>query len=123
MAVTTAPTATTTSPAATTVGGCQLAVTGAGQGLAKALVSDLIISSASSAPVEQSGSATAAQEVGGELGGAVGIALAGAVGLVAYRASLSDVEPTLAPEWAVREAKASVHEGVGVAADLPTAGG
>ncbi|WP_255684354.1 MFS transporter [Actinocorallia sp. API 0066] len=51
-----------------------LSIIGLGQGVAFALLSDLIIASA---PPAHTGSAAAAQEVGGELGAALGIAAAG----------------------------------------------
>lgn len=86
-----------------------LAVVGFGQGVAMALLSDLLISSA---PPEKTGSVAAVQEVGGELGSALGIAASGAVGAVVYRSTLPDAPPAGVPETAVEAARSSVHEGV-----------
>ncbi|WP_207943323.1 MFS transporter [Actinomadura sp. KC345] len=89
-----------------------ISVVGLGQGAAMALVSDLIISSA---PAEQTGSAAAAQEVGGELGTALGIAAGGAVGMLVYRASLDGSMPAGTSEAAASTALSSVHDGVSTA--------
>ncbi|MET3861447.1 DHA2 family multidrug resistance protein-like MFS transporter [Dietzia sp. 2505] len=88
-----------------------------GQGVAMALISDLILSSA---PEEQTGSAAAAQEVGGELGTALGIAAGGAIGLAVYRAALSGVPPAPGPAAALDEAAGSIHGGLRTAGDHPT---
>lgn len=77
-----------------------------GQGLAFALLSDLIISGA---PVERAGSAAAAQEVSGELGTAAGIAVGGAIGLVVYRAQLGRTMPDDIPETARESALDGIH--------------
>ncbi|GAB3659164.1 MFS transporter [Glycomyces tarimensis] len=95
-------------------------IVGLGQGAAIALVSDLIISGA---PAEQTGSAAAAQEVGGELGNALGVATGGAVGILVYRAALADAVPPEVSDEAVQEARSSVHEGVATAEGLPVHGG
>ncbi|WP_106402280.1 MFS transporter [Actinocorallia populi] len=87
-------------------------VTGLGHGGAMALVSDLIISSA---PAEQTGSAAAVQEVGGELGTALGIAAGGAVSMFVYRTSLAETMPPETPEATARTARTSIHEGIAVA--------
>ncbi|APU19114.1 MFS transporter [Actinoalloteichus sp. GBA129-24] len=95
-----------------------ISIVGLGQGGAGALLSDLIISSAS---IEKTGSAASAQEVGGEMGSALGIAAGGVVAILAYRHSLSDV-PATVPETAAEAASAGVHEGVTVAEGLPAGG-
>ncbi|MGP4114898.1 MFS transporter [Streptomyces sp. 4N509B] len=104
-------------PLALLVGALSLA--GLGQGAAMALVSDLIISSA---PVAQTGSAAAAQEVSGELGTALGVAVGGAVGTLAYRAALPDDPPPGVPEAAMAAARPDAHEGVTTAERLTTGG-
>ncbi|GAA4902901.1 DHA2 family multidrug resistance protein-like MFS transporter [Stackebrandtia albiflava] len=86
-----------------------ISVIGLGQGAAVGLMSDLIISHA---PADKTGSAAAAQEVGGELGTAAGIAVGGAVGVVAYREALADTMPADLPEPVTAAARSSVHEGV-----------
>lgn len=86
-----------------------------GQGAAMALVSDLVISSA---PTEQTGSAAAAQEVGGELGTALGIAAGGAVGMFVYRMSLSDGMSAEVSAADVSAARSSIHEGMATAREL-----
>ena len=96
-----------------------VSIIGFGQGAAIALVSDLIIAGA---PVEQTGSAAAAQEVGGELGTALGVAAGGAVGMLVYRASLSGAMPTGVPDTAANSALSSIHEGVTTAHSLDTEG-
>lgn len=92
-----------------------IAVVGLGQGLAMALVSDLIITSA---PPEQTGSASAAQEVGGELGAALGIAAGGAVSIVTYRAAMDAASLSGVPPEALDAAGSSVHAGVAAAEGL-----
>ncbi|GAB2925131.1 MFS transporter [Micromonospora polyrhachis] len=94
-------------------------VIGLGQGAANALVSDLIIANA---PAEQTGSAAAAQEVGGELGAALGLAAGGAISMLAYRAALSDTALPEVPESATRAAESSIHEGVAAAEGLTAEG-
>ncbi|MGW0050144.1 MFS transporter [Nocardia cyriacigeorgica] len=94
-----------------------ISVVGLGQGMAGAMVSDLIISSA---PAAKTGSAASAQEVGGELGTALGIAAAGVVGVVAYRGYLSGNLPADVSDSAGRMLQSSVHEGVAQAQRLPT---
>ncbi|MFC0532424.1 MFS transporter [Phytohabitans kaempferiae] len=89
-----------------------ISVIGFGHGVAIALVSDSIISSA---PPEQTGSAAAAQEVGGELGTALGVAAGGAIGTLVYRVSLPGAMPPEVPETAVESAGSSVHEGIATA--------
>ena len=96
-----------------------LSVMGLGLGAAMALISDLIISSA---PERSTGSAAAAQEVGGELGSALGIAAGGAVGMVMYRTSLAETMPSEVPETAAHTALGSIHEGIGTAKDLSAGG-
>lgn len=86
-----------------------IAVVGLGHGMAGAMVSDMIISSA---PAEKTGSAASAQEVGAELGTALGIAAAGVVGIVAYRGYLTGNLPAAVPESTGRMLHSSVHEGV-----------
>ncbi|MEU6646895.1 MFS transporter [Saccharomonospora sp. NPDC046836] len=93
-----------------------ISLIGFGQGGAMALISDLIISSA---PAEKTGSAAAAQEVGGELGSALGVAVGGAVGMLAYRASLTSNLPADAPETAAAAAQSSIHEGIAAGENLP----
>ncbi|MEV0398172.1 MFS transporter [Polymorphospora rubra] len=93
-----------------------ICVVALGQGAATALISDLIIAGA---PAGQTGSAAAAQEVGGELGTALGVAAGGAVGLLVYRGSLSGTGSDEVPDTAVRAAGASVHEGIAVADEFP----
>ncbi|GAA0959032.1 MFS transporter [Actinocorallia libanotica] len=83
-------------------------LTGLGQGAAMSLISDLIISTA---PPERTGSAAAAQEIGGELGTALGIAAGGAVGLLVYRSALTASMPPEVPEATARAARTSVHHG------------
>ena len=92
-----------------------ISVIGFGHGAAIALVSDLIISNA---PPEQTGSAAAAQEVGGELGTALGVAAGGATGVLIYRASLSGAVSADVPNSAVRAAESSIHEGIATAEQL-----
>ncbi|GAB3142746.1 MFS transporter [Micromonospora sonneratiae] len=94
-------------------------VIGFGHGAATALVSDLIIANA---PPEQTGSAAAAQEVGGELGTALGVAVGGAIGMQVYRTSLSGAMPPAVPESAAQAAQSSIHEGIAVAEDLDVHG-
>lgn len=100
-----------------------LAAVTAGIGLAggpaMALMSDLIISGS---PEEKTGSAAAAQEVGGELGSALGVAAAGAVALLAYRSSLDGAMPPGVPEAAAETALAGVHGGVAAAESLGAGG-
>ncbi|ASO18668.1 DHA2 family multidrug resistance protein-like MFS transporter [Actinoalloteichus hoggarensis] len=95
-----------------------ISIVGLGQGVAGALLSDLIVSSAA---VEKTGSAVSAQEVGGEAGAALGIAAGGMVAILAYRHGLSDL-PAAVPESAAEAARAGVHEGVAVAENLPAGG-
>lgn len=95
------------------------AVIGLGQGLALALVSDLIISTA---PPEQAGSAAAVQEVGGELGAAAGIALGGTVAIVTYRASVGSGLPPGMPEAMARSIEAGPQQGMLVAEQLASEG-
>jgi DHA2 family multidrug resistance protein-like MFS transporter len=92
-----------------------LAVVAFGHGAALALVSDLIISSA---PEGQTGSAAAAQEVGGELGTALGVAAGGAIGMLVYRLSLSGGMPAGVPDATAESARSSIHEGVAAADGL-----
>ena len=92
-----------------------VSVCGLGQGAAMALVSDLIITSV---PTEQTGSAAAAQEVGGELGTALGVAVGGAAGMVVYRASLAEAMPSTVPTDAADAALSSIHEAVTLADTL-----
>lgn len=99
------------------VGG--LSVIGLGQGAAFALISDLIISHA---PKNSTGSAAAAQEVGGELGSALGIAAGGAVGMLIYRASLSRSMPADVPDAAAGAAAVSIHDGITTAAAIGSGG-
>ncbi|MFC4126387.1 MFS transporter [Nocardia rhizosphaerae] len=89
-----------------------IALVGLGQGLAGALVSDLIIASA---PEEKTGSAASAQEVGGELGAALGIAAAGVVGILAYRHRLSTHLPDTLDDSVGAALRAGIHEGVAFA--------
>ncbi|GAB3711392.1 MFS transporter [Nocardiopsis nanhaiensis] len=96
-----------------------MSVLGFGQGLAFALVTDLIVSSA---PTEKTGSVSAAQEVSGELGHALGIAAGGAVGTVVYRAWLESVMPAEVPESAADTALSSLHGGVAAAEGLGSGG-
>lgn len=96
-----------------------LSVIGLGQGVAFALISDLIISHA---PKRSTGSAAAAQEVGGELGSALGIAAGGAIGMVIYRASLSQNLPTDVPEAAAGTAAVSIHDGIATAETIGSGG-
>ncbi|QGH32840.1 MFS transporter [Gracilibacillus salitolerans] len=63
-----------------------ISLAGLTQGSAFALASDFIISSV---PVERAGSASAMQEVSGELGNAMGVALLGTIGLFVYRSVLA----------------------------------
>ncbi|TLF93545.1 MFS transporter [Nocardia cyriacigeorgica] len=93
-----------------------ISVVGSGQGMAGALVSDLIVSSA---PAAKTGSAASAQEVGAELGTALGIAAAGVAGLVAYRGYLTGNLPAAVSESIGRTLGSSVHEGVAHARQLP----
>ncbi|WP_280451667.1 MFS transporter [Nocardia cyriacigeorgica] len=86
-----------------------ISVVGLGHGMAGAMVSDMIISSA---PAEKTGSAASAQEVGAELGTALGIAAAGVVGMVAYRSYLAGNLPAAVPESTGRMLQSSAHEGV-----------
>ncbi|NLE96498.1 MAG: MFS transporter [Propionibacterium sp.] len=99
------------------VGG--LSVIGFGQGAALGLVSDLILSNA---PKRYTGSAAAAQEVGGELGSALGIAAGGAVGMIFYRASLGRRVLADVPDAAVEAAAGSIHEGVTTAEAVGSGG-
>ncbi|MEU6075060.1 MFS transporter [Micromonospora sp. NPDC047074] len=92
-----------------------VSIIGFGHGAAIALISDLVISSA---PPEQTGSAAAAQEVGGELGAALGVAAGGATGVLIYRATLSDTMPSEVPESAARSAESSIHAGIATAERL-----
>ncbi|TXG92782.1 MFS transporter [Rhodococcus rhodnii] len=85
-----------------------ISVVGLGQGMAMALTSDLIISSA---PERDTGSAAAAQEVGGELGSALGIAAGGAVSMTIYRAALADTVPPDVPDADAAVATAGIPEG------------
>ncbi|MFN3600294.1 MAG: MFS transporter [Dietzia sp.] len=87
-----------------------------GQGAAMALISDLIVSSA---PEDRTGSAAAAQEVGGELGSALGIAAGGAIGLAIYQAAVTGQTPDSVPTAALEEASGSIHGGLGAASDHP----
>ncbi|MDS1272584.1 hypothetical protein RIF23_20045 [Lipingzhangella sp. LS1_29] len=96
-----------------------ISVVGLGHGVAMALVVDLIVSSA---PAEKTGSAAAAQEVGGELGTALGIAAGGAVGMTVYRASLSASMPAGVSDTAATSALNSVHEGIATAQELSAGG-
>lgn len=96
-----------------------ISVVGLGQGAAAALVSDMIISNA---PEEKTGSAAAAQEVGGELGTALGIAAGGAVGMTIYRASLSENMPAGVSGTATSSASGSIHEGIATAQGLSSGG-
>ena len=92
-----------------------LSVVGFGHGAAVALISDLIISDA---PTYSTGSAAAAQEVGGELGSALGIAAGGAISMLIYRASLSETMPSQVPEGAAETATASIHDGITTADNI-----
>lgn len=94
-------------------------VIGLGNGAAAALVSDLIISSA---PEEQTGSAAAAQEVGGELGSALGIAAGGAIGVAAYQSAMANAMPAGISESVAETATGSIHGGVTAAKELGPAG-
>lgn len=96
-----------------------LSVARFGHGAAMALISDLIISSAAD---HNTGSAAAAQEVGGELGSALGIAAGGAVSMAIYRASLSDTTPPEVPTATADTALSSIHDGVTAAEGLSTGG-
>ncbi|GAB3716890.1 MFS transporter [Nocardiopsis oceani] len=96
-----------------------MSVLGFGQGLAFALVTDLIVSSA---PTEKTGSVSAAQEVSGELGHALGIAAGGAVGTVVYRSWLESAMPAEVPESAADTALSSLHGGVAAAEGLGSGG-
>lgn len=96
-----------------------LSVVGLGHGVAMALISDLIISNA---PEDNTGSAAAAQEVGGELGSALGIAAAGAVSIAVYRASLSGAMPEEVSGTDADSALTSIHEGVITAQGLDSGG-
>ncbi len=93
-----------------------VALSAFGHGAAMALVSDLIISSA---PEDRTGSAAAAQEVGGELGAALGIAAGGAIGLAVYRAALPGATPASVPVAGRAEATSSIHDGLRVEEDYP----
>ncbi|ARQ72000.1 MFS transporter [Streptomyces marincola] len=94
-------------------------VIGLGQGMAMALISDLIITSA---PEGRTGSVAAVQEVGGELGTALGVAAGGAIGTIVYRATLSGAMPSEVPEQDAETARASVHAGVDTAEGLAVHG-
>lgn len=96
-----------------------LSVIGLGHGAAMALISDLIISNA---PARNTGSAAAAQEVGGELGSALGIAAGGAIGMVIYRVSLSESMPAEVPDTATQAAVASIHDGITTAQTIDSGG-
>lgn len=96
-----------------------ISVVGFGQGVAFALVVDLIISSA---PSEKTGSVSAAQEVSAELGGALGIAAGGAVGTVVYRARLEGAMPSEVPEAAANTALTTPYSGVATAENLSSGG-
>lgn len=96
-----------------------ISVVGFGQGIAFALIVDLIISSA---PSEKTGTVSAAQEVSAELGGALGIAAGGAVGTVVYRAWLEGTIPTEVPRAAADTALASLYSGVATAENLSSGG-
>ncbi|ROR73324.1 MFS transporter [Bogoriella caseilytica] len=82
------------------------AVAAVGQGMAFALLSDMIISSA---PAERAGSAAAAQEVSGELGTAAGIAIGGAIGLLVYRTQLARTMPDGVPDSERESALNGIH--------------
>src|SRR5699024_1098012 len=96
-----------------------LSVIGLGQGAAMALVSDLIISNA---PKHKTGSAAAAQEVGGELGSALGIAAGGAISMIIYRAALNQSMPTEVPDAAADTAATSIHDGITTAQTIGPGG-
>lgn len=96
-----------------------ISVVGFGQGVAFALVVDLIISSA---PSEKTGSVSAAQEVSAELGGALGIAAGGAISTVVYRAWLEGAMPSEVPEAAADTALATPYSGVATAENLSSGG-
>ncbi|OUZ12190.1 MFS transporter [Aeromicrobium sp. PE09-221] len=94
-------------------------IVGFGQGAAAALVSDLIIAGV---PDEKTGSAAAAQEVGGELGTALGAATGGAVATAVYRGSLGEMMPGGVPDPVGDRALESVHDGIAAARALGPAG-
>lgn len=96
-----------------------VSVIGLGQGAAMALISDLIISNA---PKHDTGSAAAAQEVGGELGSALGIAAGGAISMIIYRASLSQSMPPEVPDTAAETATTSIHDGITTAETIGAGG-
>ncbi|MBV2366989.1 MFS transporter [Streptomonospora nanhaiensis] len=119
---------------ATTAGYASIAVLGDSAGLAVALAallvafvgqgptwtlgSDLIIASS---PPERAGSASAMQEVSGELGGALGVALVGSAGAVVYRAGMAESAPAGLPAEVEEAARGSVGGALAAAESLPGA--
>ncbi|PRX99682.1 MFS transporter [Allonocardiopsis opalescens] len=87
-----------------------------GQGPTWTLGSDLILATS---PPERVGSASAMQEVSGELGGALGMALVGSAGMVVYRSALAGSMPGDVPPEAAAAALDSVGAAGTAAADLP----
>lgn len=87
-----------------------------GQGPTWTLGSDLILATS---PPERAGSASAMQEVSGELGGALGLALVGSAGTAVYRSALAESVPEGVPGQAVDAADGSIGGAVGAAEQLP----
>ncbi|WP_148239360.1 MFS transporter [Ruania zhangjianzhongii] len=70
------------------------------------------------APVEQTGSATAMQEVSGSLGNTSGLALGGSIAFLGYSGSLQSMLPGGLPEAAAEQSRQSVGGALAAAQDL-----
>lgn len=73
----------------------------------------------SHAPLQQTGSASAMQEVSGSLGNTSGLALGGSIAYLGYSGSLRDSLPGALPEAAAEQSVQSVGGALAAAADLP----